>query len=225
MPDYPVRLRGHRSLYPNAVLLAGLLGAGGCGYPPPTPPLPDRARAATADRQTLLRYGGALEFRSRLGAADVQYLDDGVLAGIEPQVGAYKISEEALAEGRIVARFRKGSGGSLPRFALLTQDTVSYWLVYRKDGEYYGRFISESSDTTYRISVDWHDGRPGGHLGEDEQLSHNLSWKQSIAQWRLAAPYIQSGPARKGGQNSVPVVAGSHTGWVTCTLFGCCKTD
>jgi hypothetical protein len=208
------------------LLLVTLAGGGGCsGYPPPTPALPGRTPADQADRKLLLRYGQELEYRTRLGAADLQYVDDGVLVAIEPQVGAAKISEAELEDGRIVARFHKGSGGSLPRFALTTEDTVSYWLVYRKNGQYYGRFFSAGSDTTYRITVDWHDGRPGGHEGEDEMLRHNLGWKQAIAQWRIGAPYIQGGPARKGGVNAVPVVAKLGAAWVTCSAFGCCKTD
>jgi hypothetical protein len=166
-----------------------------------------------------------MEYRSRLGAADLQYIDDGVLTAIEPQVGASKISEQELKDGRIVARFHKETGGSLPRYGLTSKDTVSYWLVYERDGQFYGRFFSDFADTTYRISVDWHDGRPGGHDGEDEKLRENLGWQQAIAQWRIAAPYIQGGPVRKGGVNAVPVLAQAGSAWVTCSQFGCCKTD
>ena len=202
-------------------VLTATLALSACAYPPATAPIPGGSPPATTDRGTLFGYGQALEFRTRLGAADVQYVDESILAAIEPQVGSYKISRADLAEGRIVARFRKAASGSLRRFALLAGDTVSYWLVYQQGDDYYGRFISASFDTTYQIAVDWHTD------DASEMLAHNLEWEQAIAQWRVAAPWITGGPARRGGVNSavVPVVARGTVGWVTCTAYGCCKTD
>lgn len=192
------------------VVALGLVSA--CGVQP-TSASGSQVSAAPADHKQLLTYGQGLQFWSRLGAADRQLIDQKVFVTIEPEVGSYKLTQQELASGRIVAQFRKAPGGEVRRFGLLDADTLSYWGVSQQDGRYYGRFTSESFDTSYAIEIDWHDSTSkAGPSGEP-----NLPWGQSIGQWRFD-------PITGGGTPYSLLEDTGGSGWATCTPWGCCRT-
>ncbi len=168
--------------------------------------------AAPADQQQLLAYAQNQQFWTRLGAADRAIIDDSVDVIIEPEASNFKLTRQELAAGRIVARFIKTGGGEVRRLGLLDKDTVSYWTVSQQGNDYVGRFVSASFDTSYAITIDWHDSTSKG-LAPSEP---NLPWTMSIAQWRF--------DPETGGGTPFPLVASKGTGWATCTAWGCCRT-
>ena len=147
------------------VVVAGLVLAAACGQEPRRPAVVSAGPPAMGEKAALLAYAGSLSYWVQLGAADQRPIDDeGVVAKIEPEDEAYMYSEAQLDSGRVVARISKSAPVPVLRFGLGATDTVSYWMVFKKEGKYYGHFFSESgtADTTYQISIDWHDGR-GAH--------------------------------------------------------------
>ena len=194
-----------------ALLILVVLTAG-CGVQPTTSTT-GQVSAAPADKQQLIAYGESRQYWTRFGAADRQLIDGKILATAEPEVNSFKLTKEELASGRIIGRFHKAPGGELRRFGLLDADTLSYWTVSMEDGRYMGRFVSESFDTTYAITVDWHDVPIKGAPASEP----NLPWGQSIAQWRFTIP--------PGGGTPFALVEGSGSAWMTCSAFGCCRTN
>lgn len=191
------------------VALLGLMGA--CSVQPSATSR-GQVAAAPADQKQLLSYAQNQQFWSRLGAADRAVIDGKVDVVIEPESNAYKLTRQELAAGRIVAKFHKLGGGEVRRLGLTEKDTVSYWTVSQQNGEYIGRFVSESFDTNYAIEIEWHDSTAKAPMASEP----NLAWTQSIAQWRF--------DVLPGGGTPYPLLADQGTGWATCTAWGCCRT-
>jgi hypothetical protein len=194
----------------RGVAALGLLSA--CSSQP-TSTAGGQASAAPVDQRQLLTYAQSQKFWIRLGAADRALIDDKVNVIIEPEANSYKLTREELDAGRIVARFHKDAGGEVRRLGLTEKDTVSYWTVSQQNGEYIGRFVSESFDTSYAIQIDWHDSTAKALIASEP----NLPWTQAIAQWRFNVP--------AAGGTPFPLLAESGTGWATCTAWGCCRTN
>jgi hypothetical protein len=204
-------------------LLFSLLTLSGCGYTVPLPPSPG-GDPGRQDKNRIIEYASRLPYRSRLGAASRQLLpEEQVVVQIEPQLASYRLSRGELDQGRVVARFHKARGGSVRRFGLGEADTVSYWLVYRKGDAYYGRFISQSVDTTYRIEVTH-------HTEPDKGLERNLPWAQAIAQFQYREEGFEEHEGQGKGGSGMTLMraaasAGGTTGWVTCSPYDCCRTQ
>jgi hypothetical protein len=216
-------MRGPWSRPSRAPLLFGLITLSACRYSTPVPPSPG-GDPGRQDKNRIIDYAQKLPYRTRLGAAARQLLpEEKVIVQIEPQLASFKLSRGELDEGRVVARFHKARGGSVRRFGLGEADTVSYWLVYRKGDQYYGRFVSQSVDTTYRIEVTHHSEPDAG-------LEHNLPWAQAIAQFQYREEGFEEHEGRdKRRGDMTPMrdlaVAGGTTGWVTCSPYDCCRTQ
>ncbi len=204
-------------------LLPGLLALSACAYAPPLPPSPGRDPGAQ-NRQRVIEYAQNLPYRTRLGAAARQLLpEEQVVVQIEPELASYRLGRQELDEGRVVARFHKSRGGSVRRFGLGEADTVSYWLVYRKGDAYFGRFVSQSVDTTYRIEV-------SHHREAERGLSRNQPWVQAIAQFQYREDGYEEHEGHAKGASEGPqllniAAAGRTIGWVTCSPYDCCRTQ
>ena len=78
------------------VLVVGLMVAIGCGPQARTTTVVRSGPPVSADKAALLTYADSLDYWDRLGAADRRPVDpEGVLARIEPEVDAYRISESS----------------------------------------------------------------------------------------------------------------------------------
>jgi hypothetical protein len=194
-----------------APVIVALVLLNACGRQPTTT-AGVQVAAAPADQRQLLTYAQNQHFWSRLGAADRGVIDGKVDVVIEPEANSYKLTRQELAAGRIVAKFHKLGDGEVRRLGLTEKDTLSYWTVSQQNGEYIGRFVSESFDTSYAIEIEWHDSTAKAITASEP----NLAWTQSIAQWRFEV--------LPGGGTPFPLLETSGTGWATCTAWGCCRT-
>ena len=186
-----------------------------CAPAPPSgpgralPPKPEQVvlgDGGQVDRNKVLEAGRKQEYDDNPGASDQDVLDDGVIAVIEPQVGAYGIDTLMLAQGVVVARFKDLGDTPLERLSLVPRLTT-FWYIYRKEGKLFSAYVVDSPDSKwdqYDIPTMLHPPK--------------TRWWQSIAQWQM--PDVLRGDDKKGlgaglAQGGLP--------WVTCTDLGCCK--
>lgn len=203
---------------------AGLALLLSCGRSHPGNPGP----SGPLTKEQVQKLGDSRTYRTRLGASARQLLaaDPGstsrkvIVVQINPDTGSYALTPEQIASGAIIGHFQKLSGGSIRRFGLGAKDTASYWYVFQdKSGDFMGRFVSESMDTTYKIQFELH-SKPESGMG---QL---LEWKQAIAQFEylgpLDAPSSERKPRGDGAPAAVAEEGGGGAVWISCSKLGCC---
>lgn len=206
--------------------LVGLTLSLGCGRSQPGSPGP--THGGPLSKQQIQKLGDSRTFRTRLGASARQILspDRGstsrevIVIQVNPDTASYALTPEQISAGAVIGHFQKLSGGSLRRFGLGEKDTSSYWYVYQdKSGQYMGRFVSESMDTTYRIDYEVHEKPEDG-------MSQIIEWKQAISQFEYLGPLNSPSNDRKGKGDAFPMLpleegAGGSV-WITCGKQGCC---
>ena len=126
-----------------------------CAPAPPSgpgralPPKPEQVvlgDGGQVDRNKVLEAGRKQEYDDNPGASDQDVLDDGVIAVIEPQVGAYGIDTLMLAQGVVVARFKDLGDTPLERLSLVPRLTT-FWYIYRKEGKLFSAYVVDSPDS------------------------------------------------------------------------------
>lgn len=180
----------------TAVIALVVSAAVACGRPRPTeqyptepdptlPPTFDAAQIMSIPLDTIRAYAQRLAFDTVFGAADEQLVDfergsigTGNRARIEPEMGSYRLTESALAQGRIIARIwsdkevpAKGFG---PRWTW-------WWVDKRGPGDTFRSvFIAESEKPGTRITskdsliIERHPRRYGRGY-----------WRQAIARFKV----------------------------------------
>ena len=179
--------------------------------PPPTPaPAWAAAYAALGTdsaRNAFLRdsvrgYGVSLGFETIDGTGDVRRLfaaggrAGGLLVRIEPQTGIYRLTDSALAAGRVIARVvnLSADSGRLGPLWVLPSDTV-YWWVERRGTRWVGAFVRSALP------------RRGILVDSLKLTTHGPSyaWRQAVARWVWA----------DDGDGA----------WGDCTITGCCEAS
>jgi len=104
-----------------------------------TPASPFHGPIDSAPAEAILAYLRELEFIEEGEFGDRQALlvgrypdsaNFGPLVKIQPEAGNYRISDEGLSRGRIIARMVNESPDSYPRLALLPHGTTYWWVEY-----------------------------------------------------------------------------------------------
>lgn len=198
----------------------------GCGGSHPGRPEPHPGGPLT--KAQVLKLGDSRTYRTRLGASARQILapDAGstgravIVIQVNPDTASYALAPDQIAAGAVIGRFQKLSNGSLRRFGLGSKDTSSYWYVYQdKKGDFMGRFVSESMDTTYRIDYEV-------HTKPEDGMSELVDWKQAISQFEYLGPLNAPGNERKPKGDAFPLLPAEEGGgasvWITCGKQGCC---
>ncbi len=191
-----------------AVFLVALTVSSCAGGPAPPPPVPVPPRNLPGGREELLSQARREPFNANPGASARGQLESGAEVTIEPDEGAYRLTPEQLAVGRVVGKFINHSDQDIKELGLPARGE-SYWVVYRDGAEWYSAFIADAKDQRLdrtRIPTMYH--------------VPNQPWQQSIAQWQL--PGVIGDKAPGGG---IPLMTTSSVPWVTCTMLGCCKPE
>ena len=196
---------GRLRLVSVALFGAALSCAGG---PPLPSPIPAPQDGSLPPREVVLKAARGQEYDVNPGASDRAVIDDeGSDVTIEPQLGAYRIDEADLAQGRVIGTFSNNSGHAIPSLGLAPH-ARAYWFVYRRGAEWYSWLVADGSDSKLdqpRVPTRFH--RP------------TRAWRQSIAQWQLAD--VLDHPKGPGGGADILTTV-THP-WVTCTVLGCCS--
>jgi hypothetical protein len=152
-------------------------------------------------------YADSLHFETTLGAADELPIDferrrigteRGSQTRIEPESTSYQLSEQELAQGRIIARLR--SEAEVPKLGLGPRWT--WWWVdqHGPEGSWRSVFISASEKPAYRIEL----------TNSFQLLNHRAGyWHQAIARFWVV---------RETSPKGDPIWVES---WGTCG--SCCK--
>lgn len=194
-----------RPLAAVSLLLIAACALGGGGRPLPEP-LPVPGPELPQSRDKVLELGRKQVYDVNPGASARARIADGLEVTVEPQDGSYRLTEQQLAGGRIVARFINHGSKPVPEYGLPAKGT-SYWVVYAEKGQWYSSIIADSRSRDYdRLSVQIQIHRP------------NRPWRQSIAQWQLASALAMEAP---GGAPRA-IATGEVRPWVTCFAMGCC---
>lgn len=209
--------------------VAGLTLFLGCGGSHPGHPGPKPGGPPTKDE--VIKLGDSRDYRTRLGASARQILapDQGstgralIVIQIDPDTASYALTPDQIAAGAVIGRFSKMSAGAIRRFGLGVKDTASYWYVFKDTkGQFMGRFVSESMDTTYRIDFEIHDKPEPG-------MEKQVEWKQAIAQFEyrgpLEAPSSERKPRGDGPSLAFLEEGAGGSVWVTCSKLGCCTVN
>ncbi|MEO8636620.1 MAG: hypothetical protein ABI587_15190 [Gemmatimonadales bacterium] len=157
-------------------------------------------------RDSVLALGQRQVYDANIGAAARTLLESDIDVTIEPMDDAYLADSVTLAQGVVVARFINHSPDSLPRLGL-APNAMSYWLIYRRDGQLFSDFVAEATDARYdRTSV------------PTDLHVPTRAWRQSISQWQPPVPVAGMG----AGVAHLLLASGSLP-WTTCGDQGCCK--
>lgn len=191
---------GRTSIVP--MLLVGLVACAPGGRPLPVP-IP-RPGDNLPSRDAILEIGRRQSYDQNPGASDRAIVQYDIEVTIEPQEGTYRQNEAQLARGAVVAELRNHSKKPLLSYALAPGGS-SYWVVYRKQGQWLSAFISETDKSLDRFDVPTVIHPP------------TRPWRQSIAQWQLSGILSRSRP---GGDETM---ATQLLPWTTCIEKGCCK--
>jgi hypothetical protein len=162
----------------RVVVAAAPLAAVCCRYAAPAPHFSSQ-QVDNIPFDSIRAYANTLQFDSVVGAADLKRvafdtmlgnsprLDaNGDLARIEPEMSAWALDSNQLAEGRIIARIRTTSFhrafGYSPRW--------TWWWVDKRGGHWRSLYLSDSLARGIRDTL-----RIRTHLGYE--------WRQSLARW------------------------------------------
>jgi hypothetical protein len=188
-----------------------LTGLGACTAPPAVvpPKQPETLGidpAQPAARDSVLALGRRQVYDENIGAAARTVLESAIDVTLEPMDDAYAADSATLAKGVVVARFINHGQDSLPRLGL-APGAVTYWLIYRRDGQLLSDFIADAKDAHYDRSA----------VPTDLHIP-TRPWRQTIAQWQLPGPVAGMG----AGATHLLVEAASQP-WISCIQRGCCK--
>lgn len=192
---------------PLCIALFLLGSCAGMGGDRPLPePLPIPGPELPQSRDKVLEIGRKQVYEVNPGASARARIADGLEVTVEPQDGAYRLSEKQLAGGRVVARFVNHGSKPVPAYGLPPRGT-SYWVVYQDKGQWYSSIIADSRSREYdRLNVRISIHRP------------TRAWRQSIAQWQLESALEMEAP----GGAIRELAVGPVRPWITCMAFGCC---
>lgn len=149
-----------------------------CSYKTPAPHFA-RARVDSVPFDSIRAYAATLRFDTVLYAADAKKVafdtlprrtriaDTGDSAWIEPEVGAWALDSNELAQGRIVARIR--TVHFHPAFGYGPRPT--WWWVDRRGGQWRSLYLSDSLGR----------GIPDSLKVTTHQREYR--WRQSLARW------------------------------------------
>jgi len=199
-------VRSRRTL--SLIILTGL---GACTAPPAVVP-PKQPHTLAIDpaqpaaRDSVLALGRRQVYDENIGAAARTVLESAIDVTLEPMDDAYAADSATLARGVVVARFINHGQDSLPRLGL-APGAVTYWLIYRRDGQLLSDFIADAKDARYDRSA----------VPTDLHIP-TRPWRQTIAQWQLPGPVAGMG----AGAMHLVVASGSQP-WISCIQRGCCK--
>lgn len=149
-------------------------------------------------------YLSHLSFDTNYAAGDAQRLmvghfpdaRYGPLAAIQPEVGNYRLTWDALRRGRIVARIVNASDEPYPKLGLAPH-SVTYWWAQTDPGGAHGRSVFIATDSTGRIlSREVRGLVYEAHAG--------IRYRQAVARWIWDEA--------------------DERGWIPCP-GGCCKTS
>ena len=194
-----------------AVTLAVLITLGACTTPPTVVP-PHQPETLGIDpgepaaRDSVLALGKRQVYDANIGAAARTVLENEIDVTIEPMDDSYLADSVTLARGLVVARFINHGQDSLPRLGL-APGAMTYWLIYRRNGQLLSDFIADARDAHYDrtgVTTDLH--------------VPTRDWRQSLAQWQLP------GSVAGMGAGAIPLLVGApFQPWIACIQRGCCK--
>ena len=146
-------------------------------------PAPKHFTSATVDDTAALpfdsirSYANGLKFNSRLYAADIRHVrfdslhstvdSLGDSATIEPELGAWALDSNDLAEGRIIARIKTVSVHTATGYG----PWWTWWWVDQRGGKWRSLLLSDSLKTRIRDTLIYQSDTGG------------YKWRQSIARW------------------------------------------
>lgn len=201
-----VRPRAASLLVASGWLMLGCQGIGRA-VPAPIPVPPDNLPQA---RDQILEIARKQPYDVNPGASARALLDEGVEVTIEPQDGVYRLQNDQLAGGRVVARFINHGDKPVRRYGL-TAGGSSYWVIYQQQGEWLSAIISDSRDR----GLDRYGLQTRRH-------APTRPWLQSIAQWQLPDVLGRMSP---GGGELPPLALGKVAPWITCAPMVCCRVE
>jgi hypothetical protein len=142
-------------------------------------PAPKHFTSATVDTvpfDSIRGYANGLKFNSRLYAADIRRVrfdslrstvdSLGDSARIEPELGAWALDSNELAQGRIIARIRTKSVHTATGYG----PWWTWWWVDKHGGLWRSLLLSDSLKTRIPDSLKFH-------------VDTGYLWRQSIARW------------------------------------------
>lgn len=143
-------------------------------------PAPQHFTSATVDSvafDSIRSYAHGLKFNSRLYAADIRRVKFdsqgkskvdplGDSARIEPELGAWALDSNELAQGRIIARIRTDSAHSATGYG----PWWTWWWVDKRGGQWRSLLLSDSLATRIQSSLTY-------------ATDTGYAWRQSIARW------------------------------------------
>ena len=157
-------------------------------------------------RDSVLALGKRQSYDGNIGAAARTVLENAIDVTLEPMDDAYAADSVTLAQGVVIARFVNHGQDSLARLGL-APGSVTYWLVYRRDGQLLSDLVADTKDAHF------------DRLGVLTDLHiPTRAWRQSIAQWQEPGPVDGFG----AGASHLVVAAGMQP-WIACLQRGCCK--
>ena len=193
--------------------MTALLALWACPTPVPAPPKPPATLgidpAQPGARDSVLALGRRQYYDQNIGAAARTLLERDIDVTLEPMDSTWLADSAMLDQGLVVARFINHGIDTLPRLGLAPSATT-YWLIYRRDGQLLSDFIADA------------DGSGFDRTGVPTDLHvPSRGWRQSLAQWQIAAPVSAIGA---GATARLRLAAGVPAQpWIACIQFGCCK--